>query len=108
MTTVGVLGAGSWGTALALHLSHSGTATRLWCRRPELASEMISERVNTSYLPGAALPEQLGITASLEEMSECDPIRPCANAGRGANARPTIRPSTMRKDLCRIAKFTLL
>ena len=74
MTMVGVVGAGSWGTALAVHLSQSGTPTRLWCRRSELASEMRSERRNAAYLPGAVLPDELEITASLEEVVGCDPI----------------------------------
>ena len=72
--SIGVLGAGSWGTALALHLCREGRATRLWCRRSELAAEILTDRTNASYLPGARLPEDLEITSDLEQMGGCDPI----------------------------------
>ena len=51
-----VIGAGSWGTALAVHLARQGPV-RLWCRRPELASRLAAERRNETYLPGVLLPE---------------------------------------------------
>jgi glycerol-3-phosphate dehydrogenase (NAD(P)+) len=67
----GVLGAGSWGTALAIHLLSAGLEVRLWARREELAESLRKERENVPYLPGVALPESLEITADLSAMSEC-------------------------------------
>ncbi|MCL6592826.1 MAG: NAD(P)H-dependent glycerol-3-phosphate dehydrogenase [Alicyclobacillus sp.] len=61
-----VLGAGSWGTALALVLADNGHATRLWARRPEHAEQMVQTRTNPHYLPGVVLPAGVQVTADLE------------------------------------------
>jgi len=66
MTRVTVLGAGSWGTALAVHLSAKGVATRLWSRRPETAAALAATRMNAAYLPGIAFPSGLEIAGELE------------------------------------------
>ena len=66
MKNVAVLGSGSWGTALAFHLSNAGHNVRLWARNPELASEMTLTRVNSEYLPEIALPPAITPTASLD------------------------------------------
>jgi glycerol-3-phosphate dehydrogenase (NAD(P)+) len=50
MKNVAVLGSGSWGTALAFHLSSAGHNVRLWGRNPELISEMMRFTVPTSSL----------------------------------------------------------
>lgn len=60
---VTVLGAGSWGTALAMHLARVGRPVRLWARDPALAASMRARRENPRYLPGAALPEGVHVTA---------------------------------------------
>ncbi len=64
---VAVLGAGSWGTALAKLVADKGVPTTLWARRPEQAEAISRERENATYLPGATLPETLHATASLAE-----------------------------------------
>ncbi|MDX1531582.1 MAG: NAD(P)H-dependent glycerol-3-phosphate dehydrogenase [Rhodothermales bacterium] len=65
---IAVLGAGSWGTALAYSLStHGGHRVRLWARRESLVEQIRTERVNGDYLPGAELPPTVSVTASLEE-----------------------------------------
>ena len=56
-----VLGAGAWGTALAVHASATHS-TRLWARDTEQAAQMRSLRRNARYLPGIALPPALQIT----------------------------------------------
>jgi glycerol-3-phosphate dehydrogenase (NAD(P)+) len=61
---VAVLGAGSWGTALAVHLSGCGRAVRLWARDPTLVAEMAGRRANPTYLPGVTFPASLTATAS--------------------------------------------
>ncbi len=61
-----VVGAGSWGTTVAA-LASANTPTQLWARRAELVEQMGSARVNPDYLPSFTLPEQLGVTASIEE-----------------------------------------
>lgn len=56
---VAVLGAGSWGTALALHATRAGHQVRLWARRPEAADAMRRSRTNDAYLPGVELPQSM-------------------------------------------------
>ncbi len=68
-----VLGAGAWGTAMAVHLAANGHATTLVPRRYEHALELSSARVNEDYLPGIGFPEDLQIGASLKPaLMECD------------------------------------
>lgn len=71
---LGILGAGSWGTALALHLARTGHRVRLWARRRELAEELARERVNSRYLPGQRLPEQVRATGELAELARCEVV----------------------------------
>ncbi|MGI8783812.1 MAG: NAD(P)H-dependent glycerol-3-phosphate dehydrogenase [Acidobacteriota bacterium] len=59
MEKITVLGAGSWGTALAVLLARSGQDVTLWVRRPGLAETLRSQRVNHDYLPGISIPENL-------------------------------------------------
>lgn len=56
-----VLGAGAWGTAMAIHLSRQGHTVTLVPRRFELALELGSARENRDYLPGTRFPESLQI-----------------------------------------------
>lgn len=64
-TPIAVLGAGSWGTALALHLARSGQQVRLWGRNAEQMQSMAQARENTRYLPGIAFPDSLSATSDL-------------------------------------------
>lgn len=61
-----VLGAGSWGTALAIHLARSGREAVLWARRASAAEALRLDRENRDYLPGHSLPEGLEVTGDLE------------------------------------------
>jgi glycerol-3-phosphate dehydrogenase (NAD(P)+) len=63
---VAVIGAGSWGTAMATLVVASNPAT-LWVRSPDLAASMRETRENATYLPGTHLPEGLLVTSSLAE-----------------------------------------
>ena len=58
-STIAVLGAGSWGTALAIQLARSGAAVKLWGRDTELVDAMVRDRVNERYLPDAPFPDTL-------------------------------------------------
>ena len=64
---VAVLGAGSWGTALAAACAR-GHATMLWARRPELARRIADTHENADYLPGIALPADLRTAADIAEV----------------------------------------
>ena len=65
-----IIGAGSWGTALARLLAHKGGDTRLWGHRREHIKTIIADRENKRYLPGFPLPENLRVCSSLEESLE--------------------------------------
>ncbi|OFW21846.1 MAG: glycerol-3-phosphate dehydrogenase [Acidobacteria bacterium RIFCSPLOWO2_02_FULL_65_29] len=65
MRNVAVLGAGSWGTALAVHLSHMGHEVQLWARDPALAADIAARRANAVYLPDISLPSSVTVTDSL-------------------------------------------
>jgi glycerol-3-phosphate dehydrogenase (NAD(P)+) len=65
-----VLGAGSWGTAIAVHLGRLGHDVHLWARRPDLVAEMAARRVNAAYLPGVRFPELLHPTAKMADAVE--------------------------------------
>jgi glycerol-3-phosphate dehydrogenase (NAD(P)+) len=60
-----VLGAGSWGTALAILLARNGHAVRLWGHNAERLAHCERERENTAYLPGAHFPDLLHTDADL-------------------------------------------
>jgi glycerol-3-phosphate dehydrogenase (NAD(P)+) len=70
VSRIAVLGAGSWGTALAVHLGHAGHQVRLWGRDPAFVADLASTRANAEYLPGIALHEAVEPTAALPHALE--------------------------------------
>ncbi|ERI10109.1 NAD(P)H-dependent glycerol-3-phosphate dehydrogenase [Aneurinibacillus aneurinilyticus] len=66
--SVAVIGAGSWGTALATVLSENHDHVSLWARREELAREMNEKKENKRYLPGIKLSPNIMASASLEHV----------------------------------------
>lgn len=65
MSTIAVLGAGSYGTALAIQLARLGNDTRLWGRDAAQMQRLAAERVNAEYLPGCKFPSSLVPTVDL-------------------------------------------
>ena len=63
---IAVLGAGSWGTALAIQCARSGRATRLWGRDAAQLTILAAARENRRYLPGVVFPPLLTIAHSLD------------------------------------------
>ena len=63
---IAVLGAGSWGTALALLLARNGRDVRLWTRDAAVAARLAGERENRRYLPGHSFPACLAVEPELE------------------------------------------
>lgn len=68
MKSVAVIGAGSWGTALAQVVSQNNILTSLWVRRKELANNLKQLRENKEYLPGAKISKEIFISNDLEEV----------------------------------------
>ncbi|HTR89072.1 MAG TPA: NAD(P)-binding domain-containing protein, partial [Solirubrobacteraceae bacterium] len=67
-----VIGAGSFGTALAVLLARGGLRTTLMARTPEQAAALQSERENRTYLPGVPLPQELRIETLAAGLSRAD------------------------------------
>ena len=62
--TTAILGAGAWGTALAVVLARGGHRAVLGVRRGELLSQLVRTHENSAYLPGIAIPQDVGLTDS--------------------------------------------
>jgi len=84
--TVAVLGAGSWGTALAVHLSRVGHDVRLWARDPAIVDEIIARRANVVYLPDVTLPPTVHATHDLERALDGAAFVLCAVPSHGCRA----------------------
>ena len=56
---IAVLGAGSWGTALAHHLAQHGKQTILWAREAEILAEILAKRENSSVFPNYKLNKEI-------------------------------------------------
>jgi len=66
--SIGVIGAGSWGTALARLLAKKGHQVSIWAREPEVVEEILDHRENRTFLPGVALPETLEASSNLSKV----------------------------------------
>ena len=89
METVSVIGAGSWGTAVARHLVMNGHVVRLWSHNAEAARLINERRENPRYLPGCFLPD--GVTAFTDLSQALD----------GAAAAVLVVPSGNLRDVAR-------
>lgn len=68
MIHIAVLGAGSWGTAIALALAHQGHHVQLWSRD----ISYLTEACNQKYLPSSVFPKNLQVTDNLEQALQAD------------------------------------
>jgi len=62
---VAVIGAGSWGTALAIHLARAGCEVALWAREPEIVEGITSRRRNPLFLNDFSIPDEVRVTADV-------------------------------------------
>lgn len=67
MKEIAIIGAGSYGTALALVAARAGNRVRLWAHDPEIARTLITTRQNSVYLPDFNLPETINPTNDIRE-----------------------------------------
>ncbi len=72
MQTIGVIGAGAWGSALAQILSKNGRSVTIWAREPEVVESINTKHENPVFLPGIPLDKNLKATESLSEVGESD------------------------------------
>ena len=113
MTTVGVVGAGSWGTAAAGLCCRSADVV-LWARRPEVADEVTLDHTNSTYLPGHRLPPALRATCDLAETVTAADVVVLGVPSHGLRtvlgaAAPHVRPGTPVVSLAKgVEQGTLL
>ncbi len=69
---IGIIGAGSWGTALALLLHGNKIPVTVWGHDADHVRGIAARRENSPYLPGIPLPETLRLTHELDDLRECD------------------------------------
>jgi len=65
---IAIIGAGGWGTALAITMARAGRDVRLWAFEPYLVQTMIATRENPIYLPFVRVPDSVRVTNSFEEV----------------------------------------
>ena len=91
--TVAVVGAGSWGTALAMVLARNGHSTRLWGRDADQLSRLENEKCNSTYLPGYQFPEGLSICADLSvALASAEWVLVCVPSHGFANCLESLAP----------------
>ena len=69
---VTIVGAGSWGTTLAIHSHQCGHRVRLWVHSDDTFNVIQQRRINDIYLPGFPLPEEIELTQNPESVKEAD------------------------------------
>ncbi len=90
--TIGVIGAGAWGTALAQMLASDGRDVILWAYEPEVVAAINTEHRNPLYLPSATLAPTIRATAKLAELAQLDTVlvvTPAQVLGRVLSGLPT-------------------
>jgi glycerol-3-phosphate dehydrogenase (NAD(P)+) len=72
--SVGIVGGGAWGTALAQSLRSAGRDVLLWAREPEVVAGINERHANDAFLPGVTLDPAIRATGKLEETARCDAL----------------------------------
>ena len=71
---IGVIGAGAWGTALALAAAQAGRSVTLWARETAVVEQIAGQCENATFLPGVKLPPTIRATGDLANAAETDAI----------------------------------
>lgn len=74
VSQIGVIGAGAWGTALAIVAARAGRPVLLWARDAGAIAAMAAAKANVARLPGIALPAQVTPTARAADLAACDTV----------------------------------
>ena len=98
--SIGIIGAGGWGTALAVLLCRKHEDVVLWCHSPETLARIREGGENSTYLPDVKLPDRLQVTPSLEEAASGRDLLICVTPSHFlrevmAQAAPLVAPETI-------------
>jgi len=72
--SVGIVGGGAWGTALAQALRRAGREVRLWAREADVVADINARHANDAFLPGVALDPEIRATSALADVATCDAV----------------------------------
>ena len=86
---VGIIGAGAWGTTLAIHLADAQRPVSLWAHSSEAAERLAHARTNERYLPGVTFPPNVRVLSGDHELGE--PHRFYLLAVPSSHVRATLR-----------------
>ena len=106
---IAVIGAGSYGTCLAMLFGNAGHRVSLYCRNAEQAVELETTRLNKTYLPSYRLPDAVNVTSDLES-SVRGRLRRRGVRRRGAKDRRSEQPryrACCRHDGCDLSAMWL-
>jgi glycerol-3-phosphate dehydrogenase (NAD(P)+) len=92
LDSIGVIGGGAWGTALAQTLGLAGRDVLLWARETDVADDINTRHVNATFLPGVALDNALRATTDLTEIAHADAILMVAPAQHVRTVATTLKP----------------
>jgi glycerol-3-phosphate dehydrogenase (NAD(P)+) len=94
--TVGIIGGGAWGTALAQAMRRAGRDVVIWARESEVVAQINDEHENRSFLPGIHIDDQIRATSVLAEVAKADVLLMVAPAqhvrGVAQELKASVRP----------------
>lgn len=91
--SIGIVGGGAWGTALAQAMRCAGRDVVLWAREPDVVSAINTRHVNETFLPGVALDPAIRATGSLADAAACDALLLVAPAQHVRAISKELRPN---------------
>ena len=74
MKQIGIIGSGSWGTALSVLLAGNADKVIVWGREPSVIASINSLHQNPGYLPNVVLPDHVSATTTLADLATCDAV----------------------------------
>lgn len=91
--SIGIVGGGAWGTALAQAMRCAGRDVVLWAREPDVVSAINTRHVNETFLPGVALDPAIRATGALADAAACDALLLVAPAQHVRAISKELRPN---------------
>lgn len=91
--SIGIVGGGAWGTALAQAMRRAGREAVLWAREPDVIEAINARHVNATFLPGVELDPGIRATANLADAARCDALLLVAPAQHVRAVARELRPS---------------
>lgn len=101
---IAIVGAGAWGTALALVAAEAGRKVTLWAREPDVVESITHRRENLRYLSGIPLPAGIRATGNLDDAGEADALFLAVPAQHLRHTLAALAPTALPKPIVVCAK----